>query len=146
MVSIGRGVSGGTTGESKETVKSPEGACSPRDRFDSACKRIFVPAKKGGPPPSFSEMAYRGQVELAEVVLREMITAGLSREEFVKMLLLHPLEQRWDILEYRLLSTWNTAAPQFPISIEELKRAKGAVEQVRTETRSCAWRRTMGHK
>ena len=119
----------------REAPETPEDTRAPQEKFADACKRIFVPVPVGEGYRPTREKSYGNDINLAKRAIGEMAAAGTSREEFIQMLLGHPLELRLDILEHSLLPVWNNVVPQAPISIEELKRAKGVVEKIHTETR-----------
>ena len=123
-------------GKKEKAPEAPVDTRSPQDKFADACRSVFTPVPAGmAYKPTIKEKIYGNQVRSAKKAIGEMAVAGLSREEFIQMLLVYPLELRWDILEYNLLPAWNEAVPQTPVSIEELKQAKGVVEDLRAETK-----------
>jgi len=130
----------------REAPKTPEDTRTPQEKFAAACKRVFVPVPENMGYKPMKEKAYGNDIKLAKEAIGEMAAAGASREEFIQTLLAYPLESRWDILEHNLLPAWNEATPQASVSIEELKRVKGVVEEVRAEVSGRVFRHRGGHR
>lgn len=143
MVFIGKG--SGQEGVEKP-LEAPKDIRSPQERFTDACRSVFIPVPVNFGYRPIRERAYGNRIRLAKEAVGEMARAGFPKDELVKMLLAYPLELRWDILEHDLLPAWNAVVPQQQISLEELKRAKGVVEEVRTDVATEVRKHTGGHR
>lgn len=112
---------GGKSPDDRQALDPIEALSSLKEMFKERCLRVFIPVPKVSVRyrPTL-ERAYREHVRDVRTAVADMAKAGVSREDFVELLLGFPLQFRWDITE-DLLSVWNREAPDRSVGIYDLK-------------------------